>query len=448
MLIDKHLFKNMIKALSKDAPITSSSVPVNSGSSTSSPTLNNKTIGLSKNNNPSGPSTLIPSAHPPGPSITRRFRPDGTQCRSITPLEAIYYHERLDLITHPLIKGLIKWKWDNYAAKHFYIGLALELLFLILWTCSLLIMPFPIRYVYRFPQDIWRCALWTVSIAFLIWKIIQEIIGITYTRQRYEDYLIWESERTKLQLDLISKNKYKSNIGGQSPQSGLKTINNTEKMRSGDTGEIENVPINEMSPEIPINLTMPNTRTYHSQQSPLLSKIPAIIKGKASKLQSSQQTPIDIIINSSDPLNNTDSTLKKRMESTTMTPDASIISPWNFHRRRSRFARFVRNFRDRAKTRMKSYYMYYSLNNLFDWLIYILCIITIVTHCIDVSGHTVFRARVHMYIASITVIGMWFRFMAFFRTIIISARTLRSKLIEIKLGELVIMVSFEKEKSL
>jgi hypothetical protein len=39
------------------------------------------------------------------PSLVDRSRADGSHYRSITPLEAIYYHERLDLVTHPLIKG-------------------------------------------------------------------------------------------------------------------------------------------------------------------------------------------------------------------------------------------------------------------------------------------------------------------------------------------------------
>jgi hypothetical protein len=129
-----------------------------------------------------------------------------------------------------------------------------------------------------------------------------------------------------------------------------------------------------------------------------------------------------------------------------MMPDVQFTSLSNTPRRTSQFARFARRFRDRARTRLKSYYMYYSLNNLFDWIIYILCILTTVTHAIDVSGHTVIRARIHMYIASITVICLWFRFMVFFRTIIISVKTLRSKLVEIKLGELVIMVSLQKRK--
>ncbi len=34
-----------------------------------------------------------------------KLRADGTCYRPITPLEALYYHERLDLVTHPLIKG-------------------------------------------------------------------------------------------------------------------------------------------------------------------------------------------------------------------------------------------------------------------------------------------------------------------------------------------------------
>jgi hypothetical protein len=39
------------------------------------------------------------------PTIAAKRRADGTWYRPITPLEALYYHERLDLVTHPLIKG-------------------------------------------------------------------------------------------------------------------------------------------------------------------------------------------------------------------------------------------------------------------------------------------------------------------------------------------------------
>ncbi len=61
--------------------------------------------------NPAGPfvpnmsGSIINPAQFPRPSIATKFRPDGTWYRPITPLEALYYHERLDLITHPLIKG-------------------------------------------------------------------------------------------------------------------------------------------------------------------------------------------------------------------------------------------------------------------------------------------------------------------------------------------------------
>jgi hypothetical protein len=361
--------------------------------------------------------------------------------RPITPLEAIYYHERLDLITHPLIKGLIKWKWDNFAARRFFIGLALEVLFLISWTCISLITPFPIRYVYRFPYDIWRCVLWGISIGFLLWKIVQEMFDITYARQRYEDYLIWESERTNARLDLISKNKYKSSPSGQSD---VKKIDSVAKLND-DTGEVEHIVINEATTAVSTNPALANIRSHHSQHHPLPLTVPTIIKGKTVESQPTQQTPIDVIVSSSDssshPLIST-----KRKAGPGMMPDVQFTSLSNTPRRTSQFARFARRFRDRARTRLKSYYMYYSLNNLFDWIIYILCILTTVTHAIDVSGHTVIRARIHMYIASITVICLWFRFMVFFRTIIISVKTLRSKLVEIKLGELVIMVSLQKRK--
>ncbi|CAF1129563.1 unnamed protein product [Rotaria sordida] len=425
--------KKQVKIGSKDKSLTTPLISSSSHSSTSH-MVTHKTTVSSQNNNPIGSSVLTVPTYAPRPSITQKFRPDGTQFRSITPLEAIYYHERLDLITHPLIKGLIKWKWDNFAAKRFYLGLGLQLLFLISWTCSSLMTPFPIRYVYRFPQDLWRCILWGISIAFLVWEIVQEMFDISYSRQRYEDYLIWESERTNVRLDLISKNKYKSNTNGQTPQTGVKKVDYVAKLNN-DTGEIEHVIIDDTTTNININPTLPNLRSHHSQHYPLPPSIPTIIKGKPTESPPIQQPPIDINVNSTNSPTNIDGSSKKKTE-----PDMSFISPSILNRRRSRIARFARNFRDRAKTRIRAYYMYYSLNNLFDWIVYILCIITVITHCIDVNAHTVLRARIHMYIASITVILIWFRFMVFFRTITISAKTLRSKLVEIKLGELVIMV--------
>jgi hypothetical protein len=426
-----------------DKPLTTPLVQINANIPSSSPIQTNKTANLSQNINPPGPLLLTVPSYAPRPSITQKFRPDGTQFRAITPLEAIYYHERLDLITHPLIKGLIKWKWDNFAAKHFYLLLALEVLFLISWTCCALLTPFPIRYVYRFPQDIWRCVLWAISIAFLIWQIVQEMFDISYARERYEDYLIWESERTNRRLDLISKNKYKSNTSGQTPQLGVKKVDSVAKLNV-DTGEIEHTTVNETTTSgASANPVLPNTRSHHSQHHPLPATIPTMIKGKPIESQPTQQTPIDIIINSPDTSTNLLGNVKKKTGPSTIF-DAPFIAPLTAPRRASRFALFAQRFRDRARTRIKSYYMYYSLNNLFDWIVYILCILTIVTHAFDITSHTVLRARVHMYIASITVICMWFRFMVFFRTIIISAKTLRSKLVEIKLGELVIMVSLNK----
>ncbi|CAF1060394.1 unnamed protein product [Rotaria sp. Silwood1] len=433
IVIASDLRKSRVKAHSKDKSLTTPLI-TNNPQLSASPTVTNKTTASSQNINTTGSSVLTVPTYAPRPSITQKFRPDGTQFRSITPLEAIYYHERLDLITHPLIKGLIKWKWDNFAAKRFYIGLALQVLFLIAWTCTSLITPFPIRYVYRFPQDIWRCILWATSIGFLIWEIVQEMFDISYSRQRYEDYLLWESERTNLRLDLISKDAYQSNTSGQLPQSGVKKMDYVAKINN-DSGEVEHVIVDDATTNIAINPPLPTIRSHHSQHYPLPPSIPTIIKGKPIESQPIQQTPIDVIFNSSDPPTNLDSSVKKKMGF-----DTSFISPPMLHRRRSQLVQFARNFRDRAKTRIRAYYMYYSLNNLFDWIVYILCVITVITHCIDVNAHTVLRARIHMYIASITVICIWFRFMVFFRTITISAKTLRSKLVEIKLGELVIMV--------
>ncbi len=390
------------------------------------PPQNNTTNGSTFLNKP-GPTTNPASLA--RPSIAVKFRPDGTCYRPITPLEALYYHERLDLITHPLIKGLIKWKWDNYAARHFYLSLLREVVFLILWTCSALLVPFPIRYVYHFPQDIWRCVLWAASIGFLLWGIIGELFDMSFARKRYADYLIWETERTQNRLYLISKNKYKSNTIAQSTNIGFgksETLIKTDQ--ASDDGEHLVVDETAPSPKAS-NLNLPGIRSHHSQHHPLPQTIPPVIKGKPNEPQPNQQPPIDAPNNPNDLFSGS----KKLSGSNNFTPEKK--SSW-------RFVRFLQRYKTRAKSLLRSYYMYYSLNNLFDWIVYILCLVTVITHFIDVSSHTVIRARVHMYVASITVICLWFRLMVFFRTMSIAAKTLRAKLVEIKLGELVIMVSF------
>jgi hypothetical protein len=373
--------------------------------------------------------------------MTHRHRPDGTRFRSITPLEAIYYHERLDLITHPLIKGLITWKWDHFAGKYFYIGLAVELFFLISWTCTSLLTPFPIRYIYRFPQDVWRCILWTISIVLLIWQIGQEMFDVSYARQRYEDYIIWESERTDVRNNFMSTNQYKSIATGQVSTVSMTKSDSIAKMNV-DTGDIGHSLVNEGATSFAYHPTLTNLRSHHSQQYPLPAAMPTLIKGKPVDTMTTRLLPIDNrnLVNESTCANTSSNSSKRKTDMMDTFMDSSLLSTTVRARWQSRLFEFARSFRDRARTRLKSYYMYYSLNNLFDWIIYILCIVTLITHCIDVSTHTVVRARIHMYTASITVISMWFRFMVFFRTITISMKTLRSKLVEIKLGELVIMV--------
>ena len=382
------------------------------------------------------PGSASNPAYKSQPSVTAQVRADGTRYRSITPLEAIYYHERLDLVTHPLIKGLIKWKWDNYTAKYFYLSLALELVFLIVWTCTSLIVPFPIRYVYRFPQDIWRCVLWAVSIGLLLWAIVRELFDVRYARKRYEDYVIWETARTRNRLDLISKKKYTSNTTAHSTNV---TPGKSETLLREDlnAAEVEHATIDETAG---MSSHVPPIRSHHSQHHPLPATIPTLVKGRAAESHPSQQTPIDAPITSADSFAATSpiETKKKKKSAQSNITDDSFVDR---QAPSSAVSRISQRFRKWVSAHVTSYYMYYSMNNLFDWIVYILCFITTVTHAVDIGSHTVIRARVHMYIASITVICLWFRFMVFFRTITITARTLRSKLMEIKLGELVIMVS-------
>ena len=306
-------------------------------------------------------------------------------------------------------EGLIKWKWDNYAAKHFYLRLLLEVVYLIVWTCISLIGSFPVRYVYRFPQDIWRCVLWTACISLLVWSIVRDMFDISYSRKRYGHYLIWETERTQNRWDLISKNKYKSNTGIQSTNINLEKADH-------DTGDPEHVTITEPISTIDIssNTNLPTMRSHHSQHHPLPPTIPTMIKGKPIEPSLSQQQFFDGRNHSSDPSNGLQDDLKKRRASNSTTNMVLTSDTSESNAPSSRFVQFLQRFKARAQTRLRSYLICYSLNNLFDWLIYILCLITAITHFIDVGSHTVTRARIHMYVASVTVICIWFRFMVFF----------------------------------
>ena len=292
-----------------------------------------------------------------------------------------------------------------------------------------MILPFPTRYVYRFPQDIWRCFVWAGAIGFLIWGVVREIFEIKYSRKRYEDYLIWENERKQHRLDLISKNKYTPPTTAQSTKTNGNKQETVAKIEA-DANEPEHLTINEINPTV-LTRNSSNIRSHHSQHHPLPATLPNMIKGKPAEPPVSQQTPIDTLLSSDMPQNGS-----QRVTGNNLVDDQRVTGK----RRWTRIFRPFRRLQNRMKSSIESYYMYYSLNNLFDWIIYILCLITVITHFIDVRSHTVLRARIHMYVASITVILIWFRFMVFFRTITISAKTLRSKLVEIKLGELVIMV--------
>jgi len=80
---------------------------VNSGSSIPSilPSNNKSSSNPSGLTIPNMPGSTINPAQYSRPTIAAKRRADGTWYRPITPLEALYYHERLDLVTHPLIKG-------------------------------------------------------------------------------------------------------------------------------------------------------------------------------------------------------------------------------------------------------------------------------------------------------------------------------------------------------
>lgn len=94
------------KEVSLQLPLTQMN---SAGSSTPKLTGSSQVVNTAINSTgtfvPNMPEPLTNPAFISRPSVAKLCRPDGKHYRAITPLEAIYYHERLDLITHPLIKG-------------------------------------------------------------------------------------------------------------------------------------------------------------------------------------------------------------------------------------------------------------------------------------------------------------------------------------------------------
>lgn len=65
---------------------------------------------------------------------------------------------RYDILTHSVMKELIKHKW-RHVRWHYYAYLGLYFLFLVSWSILIAFPSVQLKHVYTFPTDSWRIVL-------------------------------------------------------------------------------------------------------------------------------------------------------------------------------------------------------------------------------------------------------------------------------------------------
>ncbi|CAF0899221.1 unnamed protein product [Brachionus calyciflorus] len=90
-------------------------------------------------------------------------------------LEFIVEQHDLELITHPVIRKLIAYKWKNYYWFWPVIKFIIDLLFCVVWNLWGVLIPYPDRYMYKLPQEIWRIILFILGFIGVVIIIISEI---------------------------------------------------------------------------------------------------------------------------------------------------------------------------------------------------------------------------------------------------------------------------------
>ncbi|CAF0738544.1 unnamed protein product [Brachionus calyciflorus] len=115
-------------------------------------------------------------------------------------LELIVEQYDSELISHPVIKKLIQYKWNNYCCFWPVIKFIFDLLFCVAWNLWSVLIPYHERHIYNLPQENWRIILFVFGILGVIIIITFEITeGIwEYTHKK---------EIRKTRLSEIEKEK-------------------------------------------------------------------------------------------------------------------------------------------------------------------------------------------------------------------------------------------------
>ncbi|XP_076824501.1 uncharacterized protein LOC143470328 isoform X2 [Clavelina lepadiformis] len=114
------------------------------------------------------------------------------------PLEVIVTYRQLDLIMHPVITRLIDVKWEQFGRRHAFQTLAINFIFILIWTILGVGVPWYLRYQYIFPQDWWRLFLLVLGCLMTLYYVVTEIREIVSSRKKFRKWKHWREDQINM----------------------------------------------------------------------------------------------------------------------------------------------------------------------------------------------------------------------------------------------------------
>ena len=89
----------------------------------------------------------------PNSTVSEEMRP-GLKARH--PLEMIIKNDKIDLVSHPIIKKLVDLLWDRIGKRQAVKKGIFTVLLYLCWCITALAVPANERFLYQYPADWWR----------------------------------------------------------------------------------------------------------------------------------------------------------------------------------------------------------------------------------------------------------------------------------------------------
>ncbi|XP_075250241.1 uncharacterized protein LOC142342665 isoform X3 [Convolutriloba macropyga] len=120
-------------------------------------------------------------------------KPDQEDVAAQSVLQVVVDFNKLDLIMHPIFEKLIEVKWSRFGLKGALFQLSINILFVASWTVQALAEPTD-AWKYDLPSDIWRIALYGVSVTLWLYQFVNEIFELRDSKKNFNRWYKWRKE--------------------------------------------------------------------------------------------------------------------------------------------------------------------------------------------------------------------------------------------------------------